>query len=137
MVMVLLPALECFKESIKHVETGRPLAGLQKHPLAAGPACWEEGPRRGRRPETLGEEASSRREACDWFPGCLPHPCHPVHFTPMRGGPRRCLLFGLLWAGERARFCCRIRETSSRYCREQKSGLSTQSSSFLEELWPR
>lgn len=38
MVMVLLPALECFKESIKHVETGRPLAGLQKHPLQARPA---------------------------------------------------------------------------------------------------
>lgn len=119
MVMALLPALVGCAESMKHAETGGPPAGLQKHPLQARPA-GNRGLGEGGGLRPWGKRVSSRRGACDWFPGCLPHLRRPVHFTPLRGGPLRCLLFRSLWAGERARFRCRIRETSSCYRCEAK-----------------
>lgn len=82
MVMALLPALVGCAESMKHAETGGPPAGLQKHPLQARPA-GNRGLGEGGGLRPWGKRVSSRRGACDWFPGCLPHLRRPVHFTPI------------------------------------------------------
>lgn len=103
MVMVLLPALECFKESIKHVETGRPLAGLQKHPLQARPAgkrgLGEAGRLRpwGKRRRHGGKRVIGSQAACPaWVILFISHPCEVGHedvFSSDCSGQGRELVF--------------------------------------------